>query len=112
METTTTSHDAKQHVIGFILSIVLTLAAYFIVVEHLLTGLGMTLALGSLAILQALIQLIFFLDLGKEPKPRWNLIHFLFMVLLLVILVAGSLWIMHHLDYNMMPTTDMDVYMK
>ena len=111
METNTTSHDAKQHVIGFILSIVLTLAAYFIVVEHLLTGLSMTLALGSLAILQALIQLIFFLDLGKEPKPRWHLIHFLFMVLVLVILVAGSMWIMHHLDYNMMPTTEMDAYM-
>lgn len=108
---TSTSHDAKQHVIGFILSIILTMAAYFFVTEHLFKGLALTVALGTLAIGQALVQLFFFLDLGREPKPKWNLIHFLFMVLVLVILVAGSMWIMHHLDYNMMPTSDMDAYM-
>lgn len=49
------------------------------------------------------IQLFFFLHLGQESKPYWNSQLFLFMLTILVILVIGSLWIMHNLSYNVMP---------
>jgi cytochrome o ubiquinol oxidase operon protein cyoD len=48
-----------------------------------------------------MVQLVFFLHLGGEGKPRWRLTAFLFMLLVLVILVFGSLWIMYNLDYHM-----------
>ncbi len=93
----------KTAVIGFFWSIVLTFAAYLLVVEEWLHGPVLVIALISLAIFQLLVQLFFFLHMGHEQKPRWNLIVFLFMALVLLIIVAGSLWIMYNLDYTLMP---------
>lgn len=97
------SRQLMLYVIGFIGSIALTVAAYFAVVNHWVTGNELVLTVFGLGILQAIVQLVFFLHLGQEAKPRWNLIHFLFMTMILVILIGGSLWIMYHLDYRVMP---------
>jgi len=94
----------KSYTIGFILSIVLTLVAYFLVVEHLLTPWTLILTLAGLAVAQVLVQLVFFLHLGKEPSPPWNFIVFAFMTGTIAILVIGTIWIMYNLDYRMMPT--------
>jgi cytochrome o ubiquinol oxidase operon protein cyoD len=86
-----------------VLSIALTMAAYLSVVNDILTGKTLIMVIVGLAVAQLLVQLLFFLHLGNEAKPRWNLVIFLFMVLVLSIVVGGSLWIMNNLDYNMMP---------
>lgn len=92
----------KTYISGFLLCIFLTLAAYVLVMKHLLTGLTLTLSIVSLGIIQFFVQLILFLHLGDEPKPRWNLIVFSFMALVVLILVFGSIWIMINLQYRMM----------
>lgn len=92
----------KNYTIGFVLSLALTLAAYFAVVNELASGLTLLLILGGLAIAQMIVQLIYFLHLGEEMRPRYRLASFLFMAGILLIIVVGSIWIMHHLDYNMM----------
>jgi cytochrome o ubiquinol oxidase operon protein cyoD len=56
----------------------------------------------GMGILQMLVQLILFLHLSTEKRPHWNTILFLFMLLICLIVVAGSLWIMSNLDYRMM----------
>ncbi len=56
--------------------------------------------LAALAVTQLLVQLLFFLHLGRESKPRWNLIVLAFAVMVVVIVVFGSLWIMKNLQYN------------
>lgn len=94
----------KPVIIGFILSILLVLAAYFIVIEHALVGWNLTFLIIGIGTLQALLQFVFFLHLGIEAKPRWGLMIFLFMVLVTLVIVLGSLWIMHNLDYHIMPT--------
>jgi cytochrome o ubiquinol oxidase subunit IV len=53
----------------------------------------------TLAILQLVVQLMLFLHLGDEPKPRWNLLAFLFAVLVVAIVVGGTLWIMYELSH-------------
>jgi cytochrome o ubiquinol oxidase operon protein cyoD len=68
-----------------------------------LAGQTLVLVIVGLAVVQLLVQLIFFLHLGKESKPRLNLTIFAFMLLVVGIVAIGSLWIMHNLDYNMMP---------
>jgi cytochrome o ubiquinol oxidase operon protein cyoD len=90
--------NVKLLVLGFLLSVILTLLAYSVAVRHLFSG-WVIIALGSL---QALVQLLFFLHLGIESKPRWSLIMFLFMVLVVIIVIGGSLWIMYNLNYHMM----------
>lgn len=92
--------NLKSYVVGFILSIVLTLGAYFVVVEQLLPIGVLIGTIVGMGIAQALIQLILFLHLGREPKPRWNLLVFLFMALIAIIVVFGSLWIVYNLNYR------------
>jgi len=103
--------------LGFILSLALTLTAYFVVKHHISTHhafprdrvmLGL---LASLAAAQLLAQLIFFLHLNRESRPRWNLTVFAFMAMVLIIIVGGSLWIMHNLNYHT-TSEQMSKYLK
>ncbi|MCC2625002.1 MAG: cyoD [Burkholderiales bacterium] len=102
------SHSGKSHgslisyIVGFILSIVLTLIPYYLVVNHVLpTEMGY-IAIAVLAVLQLLVQLIFFLHLSLAPEGRNTLLSFIFTVIVLFILVAGTLWIMYNMNVNMM----------
>lgn len=92
--------------IGFIGSLILTLTAYFIIIRpesfHLKTGPAI-LIIFILAILQFIVQFVFFLDLWREKGPKWNFAVFLTTLSILFIIIAFSIWIMNHLDYNMMP---------
>lgn len=92
--------NQASYMLGFGLSFILTLAAYIAVVRGTLNRAGLVVLVVALATMQLLIQLVFFLHLDKEAKPRWNLYVFLFMLMVVGIIVAGSLWIMYNLDYN------------
>lgn len=92
----------KPLFIGYTLAILLTVAAYRFLIKYHLTHGALVGTLFTFAIVQALIQLIFFLHLGIEKKPRWNLITFLFTVLIIAIVVGGSIWIMENLRYDLM----------
>jgi cytochrome o ubiquinol oxidase operon protein cyoD len=92
----------KSYLIGFLLSALLTGASYSLVLANLLQGEALIYSLIGLAILQAAAQVIFFLHLGKEAKPYWETHMFLFMLLVLAIVVAGTLWIMYDLNHRVM----------
>ncbi|MDR3623612.1 MAG: cytochrome o ubiquinol oxidase subunit IV [Chlamydiales bacterium] len=92
----------KSYLIGFSLSILFTATAYLLVMAHLMTGKGLLFALVSLAIAQAISQLLFFLHVGEEAKPRWELLVCLFMIMVLLIIAFGSLWIMYDLNDRVM----------
>ncbi len=98
-------HDAapgtiKSYTIGFVGSLILTLVAYFLVTQHVFEGWETVFAIVGLALIQLIVQLLFFLHLGRESKPRWNMLVFLFMAIIVAILVFGSLWIMNNLNYH------------
>lgn len=98
----------RNYIAGFLLSIVLTLAVYIPVARHVhshhtIYSDGLLLALMfCLAVVQLVVQLVFFLHLGRESKPRWNLMVFGLMLIVLLIVVGGSLWIMDNLNYHML----------
>lgn len=98
----------KNYLIGYALSLVTTFAAYFAVIEGWAAGWTLLGLLGVLALTQMIVQLYFFLHLGDEMKPRLRAWSFAFMAMILFIIVAGSLWIMGHLDYNMMHMSDQE----
>ena len=109
---TAASHSNESlhsYVTGFILSLILTFLAYFVVTHKLLANSALVFSINGLAFMQVWVQLHFFLHLGKETKPRWNFIIFLFMVMVLAILVFGSLWIMSELNNNVMPYKDISL---
>lgn len=94
----------KPPVLGFILSLLITVAMYRFATKHHLTGSMLFLSIIGLGMVQAFVQLIFFLHVGMESKPHWNTISFYFTVLVVVIIIGGSIWIMNNLSYNLMPS--------
>lgn len=94
----------KSYAIGFVSSLLLTAASFCLVISDLLPRHFLICTLIALAVLQAIIQLIFFLHLGgDEEKPRWASYAFCFTALILIIIVIGSLWVMNDLNDRMMP---------
>lgn len=91
----------SQYVTGFVASVVLTLMAYLAVVHELFSTIGLATLVVTLGLVQFMVQLVFFLHLSLETKPRWKLAIFIFMVGVVLIVVFGSLWIMANLDYHM-----------
>lgn len=94
----------KSYLIGITTCILLTLLSFFIVMKEILSGTALRIVLVLLGLIQTWVQLVLFLHLGKESKSaRDNLLIFLFMLLILVTIVGGSLWILFSLDYRVMP---------
>lgn len=102
------SRQIRSYVIGFVVSLCLTIAAYAVVVGHLLIGTTLIVIVAGFALVQMIVQLIFFLHLGSEDRPRWRLLLFGLMMAILAIIVIGSVWIMYHLNYNMMDMSGSD----
>ena len=94
----------QSYVAGFIFSIILTLIPYYIVVNEKLTGDSLLFGLMGYAILQLVVQLVFFLHLGQEEGPKWNLISIIVMLAFMLIIGLGTLWIMKNLNYNIIDT--------
>lgn len=92
----------KAYLIGFTLSLLLTAISFSLVAAKLLAGEILVYSIISLALAQAIVQLLFFLHLGQEEKPRWETVIFFFMLLVLLIIVVGSLWIMYDLNDRVM----------
>lgn len=102
-----------NYLVGFVSALVLSAAAFWLVTSQIVDGAWLIAVLIGLAVLQLVVQLVFFLHVGSESRPRWNLTALLFMLIMLVVIVAGSLWIMNNLNYNMMMTPEqMEEYMK
>jgi cytochrome o ubiquinol oxidase operon protein cyoD len=93
--------QTQSYFAGFVFSIVLTLIPYWIVVNDNLSGDSLLLAIMGYAFLQVVVQMVFFLHLGQESKPRWKLISIIFMSATMLFIGIGTLWIMKNLDYNM-----------
>jgi len=109
-------HTLRSYITGFILSILLTLAAPALLLWHEATGhvfpthQELRFAFVILAIAQMLIQLIFFLHINREKEQRWNVAALAFAVMVVTILVGGTLWIMYNLQQGQ--DTEMGTYIN
>ena len=95
----------KSYIIGFVISIILTLIPFALVMQGSLPKSSILFWISFAALVQIVVQLWFFLHLNTSSEQRWNLLAFALTVLITILLVGGSLWIMHNLEIRMM---DMD----
>lgn len=90
-----------SYVVGLVLCIVLTLIPFHIVTLHDVPRFLVLTALFGSALLQLIVQVVCFLRLNTTPEGLENTLSFIFTLLVVFILIGGSLWIMWHLNYNM-----------
>ena len=97
-------HGTKRsYLIGFILSVVLTAVPFWLVMTGVLTPAATAITVIAMAVVQILVHTICFLHVNTRAEGGWTLIAYVFTAVLLVIMIAGSVWIMYHLNTNMMP---------
>jgi cytochrome o ubiquinol oxidase operon protein cyoD len=94
--------SVRSYVIGFVLSVMLTAAAFGLVVQQALGPTESIIAIAVLAFIQILVHLVFFLHMNTSSSQRWNLLSFGFAVLVAVILIGGTLWVLHNVGAHMM----------
>lgn len=84
----------KAYVIGFVLSIVLTIIPLVLVLNGMLSRGPLSLVIMGMAVLQFLIQLFFFMHIKDGEKPRYNVMALILGIIFVITIVAGSMWIM------------------
>ncbi len=103
-QTARSTGSVKSYVIGFIVSLLCTAIPYYLVVTKTVSGNTLLATIIGFALLQMLIQIFFFLHLGRGPKPLYNVAFFAATVGIILVVVGGSIFIIDHLHYNMTPT--------
>ncbi|CAI0709846.1 Cytochrome o ubiquinol oxidase protein CyoD [Serratia entomophila] len=97
------SHGSvKSYLIGFILSIILTVIPFAMVMNGTASHSTILAVVVGMAVIQVVVHLIYFLHMNTSSEERWNLVALLFTAMIIGIVVVGSLWIMYNLNINMM----------
>jgi cytochrome o ubiquinol oxidase operon protein cyoD len=98
-------HGSMQdYVTGFVLSVILTVIPFWLVMNNVIadsTTAGFVLL--GLGAIQVVVHMVYFLHMNAKSEGGWNMLALLFTIMIVVILMAGSLWVMYHLHVNMMP---------
>jgi cytochrome o ubiquinol oxidase operon protein cyoD len=98
----------RAYLHGFGLSVVLTAIPFWLVMTGALGSKQATaMAIASLAIVQIVVHMVYFLHMDARVEGGWSLLALIFTLILVVITLSGSLWVMYHLNVNMMPVHDM-----
>ena len=97
------ARGVQGYVLGLVLAALLTVASFWAVGTHLIYGPAIPIALAALAVGQMGIHLVFFLHLTTAPDNTNNALALAFGVLICCIIVFGSVWIIAHLNHNLMP---------
>ncbi len=97
----------KSYWIGFGLSVVLTAIPFWLVMVRPLTNQATALIIMAFAAVQMVVHMIFFLHMNRRAEGGWSIMALLFTVVIVVIALSGSLWVMYHMNTNMMPAMDM-----
>jgi cytochrome o ubiquinol oxidase subunit IV len=101
-------HEEESHgsfggyLAGFILAVVLTAASFWVVLHGGFPRETALIGLAVLAAVQIVVHLVFFLHMNTSSGQRWNLTAFGFTVMTVVIVIGGTLWVMHNVAMNMM----------
>ena len=95
--------DVVGYVAGFGLASLLTIVSFFVAGTTLVWTPSLPVALFVLAIAQMGVHLVFFLHITTGPDNINNVMALAFGVLIVFLLIGGSIWIMSHLNHNMMP---------
>ncbi|ANH68834.1 cytochrome o ubiquinol oxidase subunit IV [Mitsuaria sp. 7] len=98
----------KGYLIGFLLSLILTAIPFFLVMtKSISSSAAMGIVLLGFAAVQIVVHMVYFLHMNSKVEGGWSMLSLIFTIAVVVIMLAGSIWVMFHLNSNMMPVHDM-----
>ena len=107
-------HDAHAHgslstyLLGFVLSVVLTAIPFWLVTSGVFPSKQVTaLIIMAFAAVQIVVHMIYFLHMSPKSENGWSMMALIFTIVMVVIAMSGSVWVMNHLNSNMMPVHEM-----
>jgi cytochrome o ubiquinol oxidase operon protein cyoD len=93
-----------DYVKGFVLSVILTAIPFWLVMGKVIASPATTaLVILGFAAVQIVVHMVYFLHMNAKSEGGWNMLALIFTIVLVVITLAGSLWVMFHMNHNMMP---------
>ncbi len=96
----------KGYMTGFVLAVILTAIPFMLVMGKVFDKSSVTgLVILGLAAVQMVVHMIYFLHMDTKSQGGWSLLALVFTLVLVVITLSGSIWVMYHLNQNMMPAT-------
>ncbi|GAW40983.1 Cytochrome bo(3) ubiquinol oxidase subunit 4 [Brevundimonas sp. SH203] len=110
-ETDHLGHEAHNHgsfksyMIGFVLSVILTAIPFALVMTGVLPKQATALIVMAFAVVQIVVHMVYFLHMNSKSEGGWTMLALIFTIIVVVIALSGSLWVMYHLNTNMMPAT-------
>jgi cytochrome o ubiquinol oxidase subunit IV len=107
INTRSLGREIGGYLLGLALATGLTAASFWAVDTRSIYGPGVALSLLVLAVAQMGIHLIFFLHITTAPDNTNNILALAFGVLTVCLVVFGSLWVMSHLNHNMVPMNEL-----
>ena len=97
-----------DYVKGFILAVILTAIPFYLVMNNVITDRSTAvLVLGLFAIVQVVVHMVYFLHMNGKIQGGWTMLSTIFTVIFLAIAISGTLWVMFHMNTNMMPGHEM-----
>lgn len=95
----------REYVIGFVLSVILTAIPFWLVMANVIEDrTTAVLVLGGFAVVQILVHMVYFLHMNGKVQGGWTMLSTIFTVVFVAIAIAGTLWVMFHMNTNMMPS--------
>ncbi|MCZ2495900.1 cytochrome o ubiquinol oxidase subunit IV [Xylophilus sp. Kf1] len=100
----------KGYLIGFVLSVILTAIPFWLVMTKAFDNPHTTsIVLLGFAAVQIVVHMVYFLHMNSRSEGGWNMIAMIFTIVVVVIALSGSLWVMYHMNANMMPVSAHDM---
>lgn len=94
----------RGYLTGFALAAVLTIIPFWLVMGHVFDSHWLTISIVLiLAVVQIFVHIIYFLHLDTHSEGGWNMMAFIFTIVLVVIVLGASIWVMYNENANMMP---------
>jgi cytochrome o ubiquinol oxidase subunit IV len=98
----------KDYSIGFILSVILTAIPFWLVMTHQLAPGTTKFVILGFAAVQVIVHMVYFLHMNSKSEGGWNMMALILTIILLFIVLTGSIWVMYHMNANMMPNMGND----
>jgi len=100
----------NSYIIGFVLAVILTAIPFWLVMTKVIEKSSTAgIVLLVLAAVQVVVHMVYFLHMNSKSEGGWTILALIFTLTLVVILLAGSVWVMYHLNQNMMPSMNQDL---